>query len=340
MASLRSAVLLFPLRPAFLRAAIAAWESVRMRIFHPGGGSSIASDQYSNVKGGWAAKIGGLLDEGWRVCYTDGTGRQGHSASAMVSEDRRGNPTLSSLSYLGEEATVADGEREAIVLALKSHRDAPMIAILSDSSSAISTAMEISRGARPPRSGIEIELGDLLAERHSNLHDTSISWVRSHIGIKGNEKADELAALASARGQLTVQEPTVTEGGIRQTSRSTRAKARTAPGFGVRRCEWNRHALSAYTWLRTDRGPQRYWLHKIGKADTSSCPCGFHTENGHHIVFECPLYHTQRKYMGNAKEWEEIDRPIWIREEEEEDEWDAVEAFFSFLYRELRGRGT
>ncbi|KAF8430738.1 hypothetical protein BGX38DRAFT_1231303 [Terfezia claveryi] len=36
MAPSRSAVLLFPLRPAFLRAAIATWESVRMRIFHSG----------------------------------------------------------------------------------------------------------------------------------------------------------------------------------------------------------------------------------------------------------------------------------------------------------------
>ncbi|KAF8430737.1 hypothetical protein BGX38DRAFT_1231253 [Terfezia claveryi] len=36
MAPPRSAVLLCPLCPAFLRAAIAAWEPVRMRIFHSG----------------------------------------------------------------------------------------------------------------------------------------------------------------------------------------------------------------------------------------------------------------------------------------------------------------
>lgn len=64
------------------------------------------SDPYSNTKGGWAAKIGRMLDEGWRVCYTDGTGRQGHAASAVTSEDRRGNPNTNAYSDLGEEATV------------------------------------------------------------------------------------------------------------------------------------------------------------------------------------------------------------------------------------------
>ncbi|RPB18667.1 hypothetical protein L211DRAFT_718874 [Terfezia boudieri ATCC MYA-4762] len=122
-------------------------------------------------------------------------------------------------------------------------------------------------------------------------------------------------------------------------SKAARAETRTAPGFGVRRCEWNRHALSAYTWLRTDRGPQRYWLHRIGKADTSSCQCGHHTENGFHIVFECPLYDTYRRHLGGAKDWEDIDRPIWVRVEEE-DEWDAVEAFFGVLYTRLYGRGS
>lgn len=247
-------------------------------------------------------------------------------------------PTARSTFYLGEEATVADGEREAIVLALKAHKDTPMVAILSDSSSAISSAIGISRGSKPPRSGIEIELGDLLAERHQNHYDTSISWVRSHIGVKGNEEADELAALASARGQFIVQEPLVTEGGIRQASKASRAKCRTAPGFGVRRSDWNRQALSAYTWLRTDRGPQKSWLHKIGKSETSLCSCGHHTENGHHLTFECPLFLEQRKTLGNVRDWEDLDRPIWVKEDGEDD-WDAVEGFFYFMYKRLAAGG-
>lgn len=133
------------------------------------------SNLYSNAEGGWAAKIGSLLDEDWQVCYTDGTGRQGHSAFAVISENRRGNPNTKARNYLGEEATVADAERGALALALKTHRNSPMLCILSDSTSAISTAIQISLGSKLPRSGIEIELGDLLAERYTNEYDTSIS---------------------------------------------------------------------------------------------------------------------------------------------------------------------
>ncbi|KAF8416342.1 hypothetical protein EV426DRAFT_709397 [Tirmania nivea] len=36
--------------------------------------------------------------------------------------------------------------------------------------------------------------------------------------------------------------------------------------------------------------------------------------------------------------WEELDTPIWRKEEGEEEEWDAVEAYFAYLYRPLPGR--
>ncbi|KAF8451682.1 hypothetical protein BGX38DRAFT_1182174, partial [Terfezia claveryi] len=42
-------------------------------------------------RGGWAVKIGNILEEGWRICFTDGTGRGGHTAS-LFSEDWRGTP--------------------------------------------------------------------------------------------------------------------------------------------------------------------------------------------------------------------------------------------------------
>ncbi|KAF8423068.1 hypothetical protein EV426DRAFT_705569 [Tirmania nivea] len=126
---------------------------------------------------------GPLVEEGWRACHTDGTGRAGHHASAFYTEDRRGNPPLSRHAYLGEESTVADAERKAIVEALAAHRDITIVAILSDSQSAISSALNISLNHHQARSTIETELVDLLGERHNKGYDATISWVRAHIGV-------------------------------------------------------------------------------------------------------------------------------------------------------------
>ncbi|KAF8434017.1 hypothetical protein BGX38DRAFT_1275823 [Terfezia claveryi] len=174
-------------------------------------------------------------------------------AAAFFSEDSRGNPSTTGHSYLGAESTVADAdaERQAIVLALRANRDMPMIALRSDSSSAISSTVSISQGLQAPRS-IECELSALLMERETAFYGTTISWVRAHIGIPGNEQADQLAAFSSALGQVSSAYALITEGGIRQASKAIRSQARTATGTGVRRTTWNRHALSAYTWLRTD----------------------------------------------------------------------------------------
>ncbi|KAF8415691.1 hypothetical protein EV426DRAFT_703858 [Tirmania nivea] len=54
---------------------------------------------------------------------------------------------------------------------------------------------------------------------------------------------------------------------------------------------------------------------------------------------DCPHHHQQRRELiGNARTWEDLDTPIWRKEEGEEEEWDAVEAFFAYLYRPLAGR--
>lgn len=73
-----------------------------------------------------------------------------------------------------------------------------------------------------------------------------------------------------------------------------------------RRVEWSRQALSAYSWMRCDRGPQKSWLHHVGKSDTTECGCGHPLENAHHIVWD----------------WEES--------------FEATEAFFEEVYCMLR----
>ncbi|KAF8423519.1 hypothetical protein EV426DRAFT_717347 [Tirmania nivea] len=52
-----------------------------------------------------------------------------------------------------------------------------------------------------PRSGIQIALKDALHARSQANLKTAIGWVRSHIGLPGNEKADTKAAYKSHRGR-------------------------------------------------------------------------------------------------------------------------------------------
>jgi len=66
--------------------------------------------------------------------------------------------------------------------------------------------------------GIEREIKELLARRSGV--DTAIAWIRSQIGIPGNEKADKLAGITSIIGDIAMEAPISTEGGVRQISKA------------------------------------------------------------------------------------------------------------------------
>jgi len=189
---------------------------------------------------------------------------------------------------------VADGERGAIATALETEEyDRLAIAI-----AAVRTVHNLSKGA-PPRSHIESRIKEAL---RSNAKGIGILWARSHIGIPGNEKADERAKYESFLGELTHSPQEGTEEGLRAQGKAVRRAARHEAGYGQRRVNWDRHALSAYTRLRTDKGPQKKWLRHIGKADSPDCACGHSVEDGRHITFECPRFRSWRdEYLGERR---------------------------------------
>lgn len=95
-------------------------------------------------------------------------------------------------------------------------------------------------------------------------HPTAVAWIRGHIGLHGNTQADQLATFHSHLGVASLLPRIATHEDIRQRSKEERRGQRTQPGFGMRCTDWGRHALSAYTWLRTDKGSQMSCLFDSG----------------------------------------------------------------------------
>ena len=241
------------------------------RIFDP-------QDDRSKSKTHWLAALAQRRQEGFRMVYTDGSGKDGQTAAGVFSTDIRGNEDRSYGSYLGPRSTSFDAEMQAIATALATE-DSATVLIISDSLSAVQTTLALSRG-EPPGSAIEATIKDRLHHRHNAYQDTHITWVRAHIGVTGNEKADKLAALHGTIGLLNNLPTITTPLGLRAQSRASRKEARSLTSFGTINASWGRQALSAYAWLRTNKGPLKSWLHHVKKAPSPQCPCGHLTQDG------------------------------------------------------------
>ena len=230
-------------------------------------------------------------------------------------------------------SSVADAERAAIAQAAKAHKETEDLLILSDSTTAINTVLELSEG-RPPRSGIERALSTTLRKRTESGKNTRIAWVRGHIDIPGNEMADQKAAEATSRGGRI---DLVTEEGWRTEIQKRRREARTQGGFGEDRYRWPRGAITAYTWCQTGKGPIRKWLHQVGKIEDPSCHvCGDGDgpiEDGEHLALQCTGIQGRPPGM---RQWKDLDKPIW--EGEGENRRDMVADFFAGLYGVLHRR--
>ena len=82
--------------------------------------------------------------------------------------------------------------------------------------------------------------------------------------------------------------------------------------------EWDRDVLKGHTYICTDRGPFRAWLHKIGRSDSPMCPCGGAVQNAAHIMTCKRVVRGENRSAEDMEFCRAVFKFCWDKAEEEE----------------------
>ena len=239
------------------------------------------------------------------TCYTDGSRTDSGSGAGYIITTNNNNTTLEERSFkLPDYCTVYQTELTAIIEACKylSTYTNTHIIIWSDSLSSIQAISSLSTRSRTTRDCYD-SLNAL-----GSTNTLEIRWIAAHIGLWGNEKADELAKhgttsestlkcpipqsyikrLIDDKVTRMNQETWLTDGprhtkltlghkhaniikNLNTTLSNNRQNYRTAVHLITGHCGLNKH------------------LHTIRKSSTSACPmCGDEEETVSHFLGQCP----------------------------------------------------
>ena len=145
-------------------------------------------------------------------------------------------------------------------LVLEAQVVAPLL-VLSDSRAALA-AVKNAAGVGKARTADLRAVVDLVGTWNEAGVELRFGWVKAHVGVWGNQRADALAKARCGGGGI----PRVTEGGLRALWKTLRAGERTVSGLGAGRiARWGRHAAIRYAQLRTGKGNLGVWRERLGR---------------------------------------------------------------------------
>ncbi|KAH0182327.1 hypothetical protein KCV03_g10365, partial [Aureobasidium melanogenum] len=205
---------------------------------------------------------------------------------------------------------------EAIWMAIKGlsheHNRRVKIRVFTDSQSALRS---IQSAKFNDSLDLVMKIREKIAKATFSLH-----WVPGHEGVKGNERANELAQKATeadspmpdpaesvpisaiyARAKVMDFKPKLQEFYGATTGKYLQKIDKALPGKHTTRLynALNRTAAAILVQLRTNISRLNTYLSKIKVADTDRCECGM-TETVPHFLFSCPRWRNERQAMKSA----------------------------------------
>ena len=214
------------------------------------------------------------------VAFTDGSRDDAGRVAGGWCDSRGGE----GCELVGTVATVWDGEIAGIRLALESLPVAPLL-VLSDSRAALAAVRNAASSGEARTADLR-RVVNLVGEWVFAGAELRFGWVKAHVGVQGNERADALAKAGCEKDGLA----RVTEGGVRALWKRLRGSERSVAGLGAGRVpRWDHRAVSRYAQLRTRKGDLGAWRARLGRGEgvCRLCDQGV-VETGGHLVFGCP----------------------------------------------------
>ena len=182
-------------------------------------------------------------------------------------------------------ATVWDGNITGMKMDLKAAGNIEdKVIILSDSTAAIQVVINAGRRSET-RTRDLVQLGNNIGcgQDLYGPDNATVGWVKAHVGIEGNERADEMAKIGAAKEGRNH----VTERDLRQWEQA-RSRDNRVKGGHLDATKWDRHTMSTYTQLRTNRGNLASCRKLIGKVERDTYRwCKRGSETGERLVFDC-----------------------------------------------------